>query len=193
MVTVIHSLTSPKRKRGALLKKIHPRLRFGLVYFGMSSPLAYFLTWTTHGTWLHGDERGSIDKKHNARHSPVLTPDSERITKSRDRMGADSFMLVPDAKNVVDQTVRDHCAFREWELPALNVRSNHVHVVVRCPQNVSPETAMSQFKAWATRRLREAGHLGTDAKAWTEHGSTRWINTESSLASAVDYVMNHQD
>jgi hypothetical protein len=24
----------------------------------MADPLAYFLTWTTYGTWLPGDERG---------------------------------------------------------------------------------------------------------------------------------------
>lgn len=26
----------------------------------MHKPLAYFLTFTTYGTWLHGDERKSI-------------------------------------------------------------------------------------------------------------------------------------
>ena len=27
----------------------------------MQPPLAYFLTWTTYGTWLPGDERGWIE------------------------------------------------------------------------------------------------------------------------------------
>ena len=26
--------------------------------FNTGEPLAYFLTWTTYGTWLPGDERG---------------------------------------------------------------------------------------------------------------------------------------
>lgn len=25
-------------------------------------PLAYFITFRTHGTWLHGDQRGSVDR-----------------------------------------------------------------------------------------------------------------------------------
>ena len=27
----------------------------------MKFPLAYLITWTTYGTWLHGDDRGSFD------------------------------------------------------------------------------------------------------------------------------------
>ena len=29
------------------------------------TPLAYFISFRTYGTWLHGDERGSIDRFHN--------------------------------------------------------------------------------------------------------------------------------
>lgn len=29
------------------------------------TPLAYLITFRTYGTWLHGDERGSVDKNHN--------------------------------------------------------------------------------------------------------------------------------
>ena len=28
----------------------------------MSDPLAYFITFTCYGNWLHGDERGSVDR-----------------------------------------------------------------------------------------------------------------------------------
>jgi hypothetical protein len=31
----------------------------------MSEPLAYFLTFGTYGSWLHGDVRGSKDPRHN--------------------------------------------------------------------------------------------------------------------------------
>lgn len=44
----------------------------------MEKPLAYFITLSCYGTWLHGDERGSVDKKHNVPGKPVLPPDPER-------------------------------------------------------------------------------------------------------------------
>jgi hypothetical protein len=37
-----------------------------------SDPSAYLLTWTCHGTWLHGDERGSVDEQHNRYGRPML-------------------------------------------------------------------------------------------------------------------------
>ncbi len=40
----------------------------------MSTPLAYFITFTCCGTWLHGDERGSVDREHNTPGTPVLEP-----------------------------------------------------------------------------------------------------------------------
>ncbi|MGP1272174.1 MAG: transposase [Phycisphaerales bacterium] len=107
-------------------------------------------------------------------------------------MRIEAFVLEAHGRLIVDTTIREHCELRGWALQAVNVRSNHVHVVVTCSSTVTPEEAMSQLKAWSTRRLREAGVLEKDAKAWTRHGSTRWIDSEASLRAAVDYVLNHQ-
>ncbi|HUT29941.1 MAG TPA: hypothetical protein VMX13_09125 [Sedimentisphaerales bacterium] len=32
----------------------------------MQYPLAYLITFSTYGAWLHGDNRGSVDKNHNS-------------------------------------------------------------------------------------------------------------------------------
>ena len=45
----------------------------------MSDPIAYFITFRTYGTWLHGDERGSTDRDHNAYDTPLLDPDADRL------------------------------------------------------------------------------------------------------------------
>jgi hypothetical protein len=36
------------------------------------SPLAYLISFRTRGTWLHGDERGAIDRFHNQYRSPYI-------------------------------------------------------------------------------------------------------------------------
>jgi hypothetical protein len=41
-------------------------------------PLAYLITFRTYGTWLHGDERGSVDRQHNVYGTPRLDPDAMR-------------------------------------------------------------------------------------------------------------------
>ena len=37
-------------------------------------PLAYLITFRSYGTWLHGDERGSVDRFHNVYGTPRLPP-----------------------------------------------------------------------------------------------------------------------
>ena len=159
----------------------------------MPPPLAYFLTWTCHGTWLHGDERGSVDDAHNMRGAPYLPPDPRRREYETRNVPADPIVLNERSRDIVARAITDHCRIRDWELLALNVRSNHVHLVVACPPEVAPENALAQFKAWCTRRLREAGLAHADARLWTHHGSTRWINDAKSLTGAIAYVLEGQD
>ncbi|MFT3686956.1 MAG: transposase [Phycisphaerales bacterium] len=94
-------------------------------------------------------------------------------------------------RECVDSTIRSHCSFRGWALYALNVRSNHVHMVVRAAEQ--PETVMGQFKAWSSRRLREAGLIVPEKKLWTRHGSTLWLNRQEEVDEKVDYVVRLQD
>src|ERR1700747_2517170 len=54
----------------------------------MPEPLAYFLTWTTYGTWLPGDERGWVQYRHGMR-----LPDPIREREAAARMTEDACRL----------------------------------------------------------------------------------------------------
>ena len=136
----------------------------------MSEPLAYLLTWTCYGTWLHGDPRGSVDAEHNALGTPLAPASPRRQAVHKEQMRAGACRLSEAACRIVSETITDHCELRQWSLHAVNVRSNHVHVVVSC--DVAPEVAMSQLKAWSTRRLRGNGHRRPDEAAWAAVGAT---------------------
>ena len=83
------------------------------------------------------------------------------------------------------------CRFRGWHAYAVHVRSNHVHIVVSGEEK--PEKMIVDFKAYATRALRKhADEQSTIKKYWTRHGSTRYLWTEDSIASAIEYVQNEQ-
>ena len=115
----------------------------------MADPIAYFITWTCYGTWLPGDERGWVDAKQPG----ILSADPARRSKSQILMTEDPCVLSQHQRQVVEQTIAKHCEIRSWELRALNVRTNHVHVVVSA--NATAETVMEQLKAWCTRKLKE--------------------------------------
>ena len=88
------------------------------------------------------------------------------------------------------KTVREVAKYRGWKLWAVHVRTTHVHVIVTAAD--TPEKVMADLKAWASRQLREAFAESADRDRWTQHGSTRWVDTEDSLAAAITYVIEEQ-
>jgi REP element-mobilizing transposase RayT len=158
----------------------------------MTHPLAYFLTWTCYGTRLHGEERDTVDEEHRRRGSAFVSPNARRVEYETRLLKHLPLVLTDEMRTVVDRTIREHADIRTWKILALNVRTTHVHAVVQGAQDKRPEDVMGQFKAWSSRRLREASLLPAERDLWTFHGSTRWINTSGSLAEAIHYVLHEQ-
>jgi REP element-mobilizing transposase RayT len=159
----------------------------------MMSALAYHITWTTYGTWLHGDARGWVKWGEFGIKPP--NPNEER--GARERMVESAVVLSEEQRHLVEQTIRDHCRIRGWLLHAVNVRTNHVHVVVTADRE--PGEVMNQFKAWCSRKLSDAaGLVGKVAKKagrrhwFTEGGDKQVIDTEEYLANAIRYVTEGQ-
>ncbi len=160
----------------------------------MPAPLAYFLTWSTYGSRLHGDDLGSVSRTQNHRGEPFLEPDLQRVDRESSTMSYEPILLTPPMRAVVSKAVEDHAMFRKLRLFAINPRSTHVHVVVGCGDEAPPrpEKVLQEFKSWATRRLRDAGLVRREGPVWSHHGSTRWVNDEEGLYEARNYVLNMQ-
>ena len=152
----------------------------------------FLITFRTYGTWLHGDERGSVNRDHNQYREALLDPNST-LSKHRERlMNSDAVVLNEEARNVVDRTIQEVATHRGWTILALNVLGNHVHIVVSVPEEIAPEKVMADFKSWSTRRLREASLILPKAKVWAEHGSTRYLHTAEPVYAACHYVIHGQ-
>jgi len=153
-------------------------------------PLAYFITFRTYGTWLHGDDNWSIDDRRNLPGQPALGNMPGLAKYEREQLKHPPTVMSHEQRQLVDHAVRGVCEHRAWRLLALNVRTNHVHVVVQGED--SPEKMMGDFKRWATRRLREAAMMSAETNVWAVHGSTRWLWRPEEVAEKVDYVLNGQ-
>ncbi len=158
----------------------------------MSAPAGFLITWTCYGTWLYGNERGSVDDDHNVYGTDLLRPNERRVVALRKELTHRPYRLTAAGREIVTQTIEEHCRRRDWELLAINVRSNHVHVVARFA-DAAPEIMMGQWKSWSSRRLRERGQSADDQPVWTRHGSTRYLWNERDLERAVAYVIEGQD
>src|SRR5205823_9898714 len=85
----------------------------------------------------------------------------------------------------------DLAAKRSWELLAVHVRTNHVHVVVRAPA-MPIARVMNALKAVASMRLNTAFPHESGRKHWTRHGSTRFIFAVDQVAEKVAYTLQGQ-
>ena len=152
-------------------------------------PLTYFITFTCYGTWLHGDDRGSVDEDHRKFDTPFVEANTARYESMRKKMKESPLFLIEEQRALVAAVIAEVCVFRNWTLHECNVRSNHVHVVVS--SDADPDKIMKDFKAYATKRLRESEEVEQSRTVWTEGGSTRYLWTETSLSAAMEYVRNH--
>ena len=154
-------------------------------------PLAYLITFRCYGTWLHGDERGSIDRHHNQYQTPYLPADKVLEELSRKTLKSEPISLKTIQRHSVESAIREVCEYRNWHLRAINVRTNHVHTVVSIG-NDSPSKALNSFKSYSTRKMRETDCWTFEHSPWSNKGSKRYLWNERSIEIAVDYVVNGQ-
>ncbi len=157
----------------------------------MEYPIAYHITFTSYGTWLHGDNRGSGDEQHNQYRNDFMSPNAELHKKEQDNLKNHPVILDKNTREIVLKAILQVCCYRGWITHAVHVRSNHIHIVVSGEEK--PEKMMTDFKAYATRSIKSSGdNQRLIRKYWSRHGSTKYIWMKEHLASAIDYVKNRQ-
>ncbi len=153
-------------------------------------PFAYFITFRCYGTWPHGDARGSVDRAHNVPGTEPLAVNPWREQVETERLSQQRAILDERDREAVARAVHERCEHAAWVLLAINVRTEHVHLVVRSGE--APEVVMGSLKSWATRALVAGGLRERGQRVWTRHGSTRYLWTEESVEQACRYVTDGQ-
>ncbi len=155
-------------------------------------PMAYLITIRTFGTWLHGDERGSVDLHgKNIYGTKRQSPNMKLESAMRDNQAAvPAFLFNGKQRYVVAAAIRRVCVKRSYGLIAINIRTNHAHVVVSA--QMKPDIIMTAFKANATRELRNAGLVDRETRIWSRGGSRRYLWKSNQVQGAVSYVIDGQ-
>lgn len=118
-------------------------------------------------------------------------PTSAGVDIVRKPSSVEPVSLNAPQRESVETAVRKTCTLRNWHMCAINVRTNHVHVVVAIG-TARPEHALNAFKANATKQLRQDGHWPQQQTPWADKGSKRYLWNERSIERAIDYVINGQ-
>ena len=155
------------------------------------TPLAYLVTFRSYGTWLHGDERGSVDRFNNRFQSPYIAANERWLRHTARQLRGEPVSLDAPRRAAVAEAIRETCLLRGWLLRAVNVRTNHVHVVASVG-GTKPGLALNAFKANATRQMRHTGCWEHPYSPWADRGSVRYLWNERSVERVVGYVVDGQ-
>lgn len=154
-------------------------------------PLAYLLTFRTFGTWLHGDDRMSIKRDGWNRYGHPRYPPNKTLERwMREEMEQPSFLLSKKMRLIVEASIRQLCEKRNYPLKAINVRTNHAHVVLTAAEK--PERISDALKACATRSLRQSGLVDRDVKIWSRGRSRRYLWKPRHVIAAIEYTLYGQ-
>jgi REP element-mobilizing transposase RayT len=131
-----------------------------------------------------------VDAAHNVYGTPFVEPDEEREQTAREAMTQPAYVMSAAEREIVCKAIVDLARERKWELLAVHVRSNHVHVVVSAERD--PGRIMSDMKGRASRDLNEAGFDSAERKRWTRHGSTKHLFREADVEAKTRYTLDEQ-
>lgn len=155
------------------------------------TPLAYLITIRTYGTWLHGDDRSSVDRRgQNVYNTPRVKPVKKLARIMQRNLADEPFLLDARSRGLTEAAVKELCSRRSYGLLAINVRTNHAHAVIA--GSGRPERMAAEIKSYSTRRLREGGVVGTEQRVWSRGESTRYLWKERHVEIAVNYVLYGQ-
>ena len=144
-----------------------------------------FITWTTYGTWLPGDARGW-----RAKVGGNKLPDPGLEAECREKMKFSPVQLDTHDRATVEEACRKHCEHRNWQLHAVNARTNHVHVVVSA--NEKPQRVRDQLKANCTAQLRSQPRPLVSPRTWTKGGDCSVLFDDDELHDAIRYTLEAQ-
>ena len=106
-------------------------------------------------------------------------------------MGEGAVVLNAPHRGKVEAICRKHATFRGWILHAVNARSNHVHLAATA--DLGPKTVRDQFKANATRVLRQLPEPLRQGKIWTRGGDCEIVDGDDELERVIEYITAAQD
>jgi REP element-mobilizing transposase RayT len=157
----------------------------------------WLLTSTTYGTWLPGDERGSVTRVRDG-HGPRIEHDAPGTDCDGPMPGlqrsavsllkGDPIFFTQQQAEAVAAQFKETAAYRKWSFLAFAIMRNHFHLLVAVPGDPDPSDVLGDFKSYASRALNRRYGKPSSGTWWTGKGSMRKKPDERAVLAAVEYV-----
>jgi hypothetical protein len=141
-----------------------------------SDPLATFVTTTSFGSWLPGDERGYADNGQFMPPRPLLADHARR------QMNGDAVVFSSLDQQRLFAALADACGEFAYQLTDVVVEATHLHWIIG--HEDAPKTMVGRLKT----RMRQQLARG---RIWSADYSHRLLFDDSSLEQARTYLTKH--
>ena len=150
----------------------------------------WHLIFGMYGTRLHGDERPTVNRKHNERNEPFVEHDPDRMAAARGQMRGAPVYLTAAQRAVIESVVPDICVRGGWtyRLCAAPDDADHVHVLLDASPQIDPYAIMKWLKRWLGEELTRRWGKPRSTTWWAKGGSRRSVKTEAYLRNVYDYI-----
>jgi REP element-mobilizing transposase RayT len=98
-----------------------------------------------------------------------------------------------DQAQVLLAQFQETAKYRGWQLLAVAIMFNHVHVVVGVPGDPDPTKLLGDFKSYGSRALTARWGKPASGTWWTYAGSKRKLPNEAAVLAAIEYVRNQHE
>jgi hypothetical protein len=149
-------------------------------------PLAYHITFGTYGTRLHGDARGTIDRRMNQYGDPIVGSDRSWWHQERARLKFPPVEMSPEKMRYAESVLPSICERGGWGYHVGAAGPDHVHSLLTA--EADGDAVRMWFKRWLGEALSSQWRLPDGATWWAEGGSVKWVWTDDYLDDVFNYV-----
>jgi len=163
----------------------------------------WLITWTTYGTWLPGDKRGFVTGVQNPQEIRVThnQPDTLYLEDmpglenySKNLLKNEPVWLTLLEANTLLKQFHETAEIRSYNLQAVAILANHVHLVVNAKDKIKAALFLKDFKSYGSRVLNRSSDLTKNPRRWwTSSGSALFLGSETATQCAIDYVRNQKN
>ena len=150
------------------------------------TPLAYHITFGTHGTRLHGDQRGSVDRRHNTPGTPIIGRKESWERIERARLKFPPVILTKDQRALAEECTPALCRRGDWEYHVVGCGQDHFHVLLST--DADAKAVRRWFKRWLSEELSKRWPLADGRRWWAEGGSVKYVWDEAYFRNVYNYI-----
>jgi REP element-mobilizing transposase RayT len=152
----------------------------------MSAPLAYHITFGTYGTRLHGDERGTVDRRHNRPGEPILGGNDCWRQADRSLLRFDPVLLTLRQRSHAEVIVPEICRKGGWRYHLAAAQPDHIHALISA--DADGKIVRRLLKRWLSQELSKFWPLLEEQAWWAESGSVKWIWNNDYFRNVWNYI-----